>query len=137
MFRNPAIQVVPDVKPFSLRKIRILNGAHSALVCKAMPLGISTVRQAVNDARVGPWVRALLFEEIVPVVASRVDNAQLFAEQVLERFANPFLDHKLSDIMLHHEVKVQTRLVPTYQEFLTQFGRSPERLAEIVAGKAA
>src|SRR5205085_3620888 len=37
-FRHPAVRVVPDVRPYSVRKIRILNGAHTALVCKALPL---------------------------------------------------------------------------------------------------
>src|SRR5208283_2390464 len=63
-FEHPAILRVPDVLPYTLRKVRILNGAHTALVCKAMPLGLQTVRQAVQHPEVGPWLRRLLFEEI-------------------------------------------------------------------------
>ncbi|HEV3203290.1 MAG TPA: tagaturonate reductase [Gemmataceae bacterium] len=133
-FRHPSIQIVEDVKSYSLRKIRILNGAHSALVCKAMPLGIATVREAVTHPQIGLWLRGLLFEEIVPVIEGRIDFARQFVHQVLERFANPFIEHKFSSIMLHHEVKVRTRLVPTYQEYLVQFGQKPPRLAEILQG---
>ncbi len=134
LFSNPAMKIVPDVTPFSLRKIRILNGGHTALAIKAEPLGIQTVREAVTDPRIGPWLRGLLFEEIVPVVEKKVESAREFAEQVLERFANPFVEHKLSDIRLHHEVKIQLRLVPTFREYTALFGRQPPRLAEILHG---
>jgi tagaturonate reductase len=131
-FRHPSIQIVPDVTPYSLRKIRVLNGAHSAMVCKAMPLGLTTVREAVKHPHIGPWLRSLIFEEIVPVIEDRINSAREFAHQVLERFLNPFIEHKLTSIQLHHETKVRTRLVPTYREYLARFGRQPARLAEIL-----
>lgn len=134
LFTHPAMHIVDDVAPYSLRKVRILNGAHTALVAKALPLGIETVREAVNDTVVGPWLRRVLFEEIVPTVADRVEGAAAFAEQVLERFANPYLDHKLSAIALHHETKVAVRLLPTYQEYQARFGHKPPLLAEILEG---
>lgn len=130
--RHPAIVATPDVQPFSLRKIRILNGAHSALVCKALPMGLATVREAIAHPQVGDWLRGLLFEEIVPVLEGRVPDPRQFAEQTLERFANPFLQHKLSDIALNHEAKLKTRLIPTLQEYRAKFGKEPARLSGIL-----
>jgi tagaturonate reductase len=134
--RHPAIHLVPDVRPFALRKVRILNGAHSALVSHVRRTGrdgeLRFVREAVADPEIGPWLRGLLFEEIVPTVADRVPDAEAFAHQTLERFANPFLDHKLSDIALHHDKKVAVRLVPTRDEYRAKFGRDPARLAEVL-----
>ena len=135
LFTHPAIQIVEDVAVYSLRKVRVLNGAHTALVAKALPLGITTVRDAVADQSVGPWLRAVLFDEIVPTIAERVDGAETFAQQALERFANPYLDHKLSDIALHHETKMQVRLGPTYREYLEQHG-SPPTLLDALVGKS-
>jgi tagaturonate reductase len=131
--RHPAIVVTPDVQPFSLRKIRILNGAHSALVCRALPMGIATVREAIEHPQVGPWLRELLFEEIVPVLEGRVPEPRQFAEQTLERFANPFLQHKLSDIALNHDAKLKTRLIPTLEEYRAKFGKEPARLSAILS----
>lgn len=125
LFPHPSITVVDDVTRYALRKVRILNGAHTALVCKALPLGIETVREAVDHPEVGPWLRRLLFEEVVPTVAARVDGAETFAEQVLERFANPYLEHKLADIALHHATKVKVRLCSTYTEYEEQHGSPP------------
>ena len=105
--------------------------AHTALVAKALPLGFVTVREAVADAAVRAWLEELLFEEIVPVLEGRVVEPAEFARQTLERFANPFLDHRLADIALHHDVKLQTRLAPTLVEFRQRFGRTPRRLGEV------
>jgi tagaturonate reductase len=133
LVEHPAIRVVEDLEPFHLRKVRILNGAHTALVAKARPLGLETVRQAVEDERIRPWLESLLFEEIVPVLEGRTEAPEQFARDALERFANPFLEHRLADIALHHEVKLQTRLAPTLDEFRQRFGRTPKRLSELFA----
>ncbi len=125
LFDHPAIRVVADIRPYSLRKIRLLNGAHSALVCHALPLGFATVRQAIENPDVARWLRGLLFDEVVPVLEGRVDAPREFAEQTLERFANPFLEHKLSDIALNHAAKLRTRLLPTWREFRDRFSETP------------
>lgn len=131
-FSHEAITLTNDVTPYTLRKVRLLNGAHTALVCKALPRGFTTVREAISDAEIGAWLRGLLFEEIVPTLEGRVESPEKFARQTLERFANPFLEHKLADIALYHETKVQIRLLPTLQEYREKFGKTPSRLAEIL-----
>ena len=128
---HPAVVTAADISGYQLRKVRILNGAHTALVAGAMPLGIKTVREAVEYPEVGAWLRKLLFEEIVPVLEGRVENPSLFAKQTLDRFANPFLEHQLSDIAKGHEGKMALRLRPTLEEFRAKFGREPELLAPL------
>jgi tagaturonate reductase len=130
--KHPDIVRCPDVRPYFLRKVRILNAAHTALLIKAVPSGFAIVRDAINDPELGAWLERLLFEEIVPTVAGRVDQPELFARQTIERFKNPFLDHKFSDIALHHESKVQIRLAPTAAEFEAKFGRKPPLLTEVL-----
>jgi tagaturonate reductase len=129
---HPAITTAADIQPYSLRKVRILNGAHTALVAHALPLGIETVREAVEHPEVGPWLEALLFEEIVPVLEGRCDDPAGFARATLDRFRNPFLEHKLSSIALNHEAKVRTRLAPTLADYREKFGRDPLRLAALI-----
>lgn len=132
LFPHPAITVTDDVADYSLRKVRILNGAHTALVCMTRPLGIEMVGDAVVHPTVGPWLRRVLFEEILPVVKDRIVDGENFAETTLERFANPFQRHRLADIALHHETKVATRLLPTYHEHVEMFGKPPPLLEEIL-----
>ncbi len=129
---HPAVVWTPDVHPFFLRKVRILNGAHTALLIKAWPRGFKTVRDAVLDAELGPWLERLLFEEIVPVLEGRVEGPAEFARQVLDRFRNPFFEHQLTSIAAHHAAKVQVRLVPTFDELQAKFGRTPPLLHEVL-----
>lgn len=134
---HPAVIWTEDVMPYFLRKVRILNGGHTALLIKARPRGFVTVREAVNDPDLGHWLERLLFEEVVPVLEGRVENPADFAREVLDRFRNPFLDHKLADIALHHETKVQVRLVPTRDEFRQRFGKEPVLLSEVLGAMGA
>ena len=71
---HPAITWTPDVMPYFLRKVRLLNGAHTALLIKAWPRGFRTVREAVEDADLGAWLERLLFEEVVPILEGRVED---------------------------------------------------------------
>jgi tagaturonate reductase len=130
--RHPAVTWTEDVEPYFLRKVRILNGGHTALLIKARPRGFTTVREAVSDPQLGLWLERLLNEEVVPVLEGRVDGPRAFARQVLERFRNPFVEHKLADIAAHHAAKVQVRLVPTREEFRAKFGRTPPLLDEVL-----
>ncbi len=95
---------------------------------------MSAVR--VLDPAIGAWLRRLLLEEIVPVLEGRTDSPEQFAMETLERFANPFLEHRLADIALHHDVKLRTRLAPTRDEFLRRFGQEPRLLGEILGAES-
>jgi tagaturonate reductase len=129
---HPSIRRAPDVLPYFLRKVRILNGAHTALLIKAWPMGIRIVKDAMADPGLASWLERLLFEEIVPTLADQVEDAAGFARHTLERFRNPFLQHKLSDIALHHATKVKVRLEPTVEEFRQRFGKAPPLLTDVL-----
>lgn len=129
---HPAVVRTKDVRPYALRKVRVLNGAHTALVCRAMPLGIRTVREAVDHAETGPWLRDLMLEEIVPALPDEMEDARTFAEDCIERFRNPFLDHRLESIAVEHETKVRLRLVPTFEAYVEKFQRKPPLLSALL-----
>jgi tagaturonate reductase len=130
--RHAAITRTKAVLPYFLRKVRILNGAHTALLVKAKKKGYAFVREAMADAELSRWLERLLTEEIVPVLQGRVDAPEEFARQTLERFRNPFLDHKFSDIAQNHSSKVQIRLESTHTEFHAKFGKVPPLLDEVL-----
>jgi tagaturonate reductase len=134
--QHPAVIWTDDETPYFLRKVRILNAAHTALIIRAIPRSFTIVRDAANDPELGAWLQRLLFEEIVPVLEGRVDNPTQFAHQTLERFRNPFLEHKLLDIAKNHGEKVAVRLIPTHDEFKEKFGRTPPLLSEVLAMSA-
>ncbi len=135
--KHPAVVRTPNVEPYFLRKVRILNAAHTALLIKAVPRGFTIVRDAVNDPELGAWLARLLAEEIVPTLDGRVDAAGRFAAQTVERFKNPFLDHKFADIGLHHASKMAVRLAPTAAEYAAKFAAPPPLLTEVIAAGRA
>lgn len=134
---HAAIRRVADVSPFALRKIRILNGAHTALVARTRGGPFTLVREAMADAPTAAWLEALVREEVVPALGDRIEDGAGFAASVLERFRNPFLDHRLADIAVHHEAKLGTRLVPTLDDFVARFGRRPPMLSELLEREGA
>jgi len=131
--RHPEVVAASDITPYTLRKVRILNGAHSALVSRAVgTAGVETVRDCLNHPEIGSWLEKLLFEEIIPVLEGRCDDPAGFARDTLDRFRNPFLEHQLSAIALNHESKVAVRLQPTLEEFQQRFRKDPPLLSKLL-----
>ena len=70
-----------------------------------------TVREAVADKNMRAKLDALYSDEVLPVFAAigMGDEAQAYLKTVIERFSNPFLDHRLAEIFTNHEAKKQRR----------------------------
>ena len=135
LFSDPAQRIVDDLKTCFLPKVRILNGIHTIMVAMFYPKGFQTVQHVLNDPAADRWIRDVLFEEIVPCLAYRLEGIARFADQTLERMRNPFQAHKLSDISLNHYDKVTIRLRSTAQEYEKLFGKLPAKLSEAIAAK--
>ena len=121
------VVVATDIRPYRARKIRLLNGGHTIVVPIALLAGLVTVRDAVRDRRVGGFLRRVMLDEIAPSLDA--PGAETFANEVLERFDNPYIDHALVDITLHGTTKMRVRVVPSIVAFASQSGRPPASLA--------
>ena len=64
-----------------------------------------------------------------------LDGPEQFARQVIERFRNPFLRHKLFDIAINQAAKRDIRLAPTYREYQAKFGHVPPLLDEALKAR--
>ena len=131
---HESIHCVESVDPYALRKVRILNGAHTAMALKAMSMGFETVRQCVSDGGIGSWLEELLIDEIVPVLEDRVpaDELRPFVHETLDRFCNPFIEHELKTISWEQTAKVETRLLPSYREYRERFHTDPPLLSSLI-----
>ncbi len=121
---DPGVVIGEDIEPYRLRKVRLLNGAHSLLAPLALQCGATTVLDAVIDDDIGEFLRRVMFDELVP--ACEASGAGEFAAAVLDRFANPCIAHALIDIMLHATAKTRVRVVPSIIAYTKQRGQSPE-----------
>ena len=92
------VMLIDDIEPFRERKLRILNGSHSISVALGYLAGLDTVYDCMNDEAISAFIGRVVKEEIVPSLPDRVSGGVEFSDEVLERFRNPFLDHKLLSI---------------------------------------
>ncbi len=117
-----------DIKPYKQRKVKILNGSHTAMVPVAYLCGIDTVGEAVNDPVIGKYVRDFVFDEVNPTINLPQDQMTAFANSVIERYQNPFIRHELMSIALNSTTKFKTRLLPTLTDYVKIKGELPKHL---------
>ncbi|BDD10524.1 altronate oxidoreductase [Fulvitalea axinellae] len=116
-----------DLAPYRTRKVRILNGTHTAMVPVGLLAGIETVRETVEDENVGRFV-AKAMEDIVASLDLPGQDVQAYADDVLTRFRNPYIRHFLKDISLNSFPKYKTRVLPSVLETIERGGEAPESL---------
>src|SRR5271165_5999021 len=126
-------QLVADVAPYEHMKLRLLNGAHSALAYLGYLAGHETIADTVADAVFRDYVVALWRQEIIPSVPSPPGtDLQGYAADLLTRFANPAIRHRTWQIAMDGSQKLPQRLLSTMRERLAQ-GLPFPRLALAVA----
>lgn len=126
-----------DVTPYKKRKVRILNGAHTMMVPAARLAGLETVRDAMEDELVFSFMKNGIFEEIIPTLDLPKDELVQFANDVIERFKNPFIKHYLLSIALNSVSKFKVRVLPSLLEYRNANGKNPERLVFSLAALIA
>lgn len=106
------VVVKPDITFYRERKLRLLNALHTATTPVALLAGVRIVRDATQHPLLSAFQKRLLFEEIIPATDLPAGEARAFAHAVLERFANPWLEHEWRVIATNQEEKFRIRVVP-------------------------
>ncbi len=123
--------IVSEVEPYENAKLRMLNGTHSSLAYLGSVIGYVTVDEAIADIRLANFIAAMMGDEIEPTL-SRPGLAEYRAE-LLARYGNPALKHKLQQIAMDGSQKLPQRLLGTIRDRLLA-GASCNRLCFAVAG---
>lgn len=122
------VKIVDDMQPFRTRKVRILNGAHTAMVPFSLLYGNETVKESVDEAFTGPFIQSAVFEEIIPTLDMEKEELEAFANAVFDRFRNPFVKHMLSSIALNSMSKFKVRVLPSLLEYVDRKEKLPVHL---------
>lgn len=113
-------EIVSDVAPYEHMKLRLLNGAHSALAYLGYLSGRGTIADAVSDPALRGYVETL-WREIIPVVpAPPGTDLEAYAKALLERFSNPAIRHRTWQIAMDGSQKLPQRLLSTARERLAR-----------------
>ncbi|MCI7480253.1 MAG: tagaturonate reductase, partial [[Pasteurella] aerogenes] len=131
------ILVVDDIKPYKERKVAILNGAHTALVPVAYLSGVDTVGEAMADTQLCEFVKSAVENEIIPVLSLPKAELQQFADAVIKRFQNPFIQHQLLSIALNSMTKYRTRNLPQLLAYVEKHQKLPPHLTFALAALIA
>jgi tagaturonate reductase len=114
-----------DLSPYRERKVRVLNGSHTASVAAAFLSGIDTVGDIMKDPTLRMFLERAMYGELSPYVPLPEDEVKSFADSVIERFENPFIQHRLLSIALNSVSKFRVRVMPTIMETYEKTGAFP------------
>lgn len=109
-WEDAGARFVDDISPFERRKLLMLNGGHLALAFRGLLRGCSTVAEAMND----PVCRVALdrfWDEAERAVGSGTDTVG-YRRQLIERFENDRIAHRLTQIAVDTATKVRLRVLP-------------------------
>lgn len=107
-------QFTRDVRPFETAKLRMLNGAHSALAYLGIARGHEFVHQAIVDPALFPVVdRIMRLEAATSLAPAPGQDLSSYADALIVRFANPALNHRLRQIAMDGSQKIPQRWLET------------------------
>lgn len=117
-----------NLERYRTRKVRILNGAHTAMIPYALLRGIETVRDCMQDETMSAFIKACVYEEIIPTLDLPREELLSYAADVFERFNNPYIRHLCASISLNSVSKFKVRVLPSLLEYIKRTGELPDKL---------
>ena len=127
-------ELVADVAPYETAKLRMLNGAHSALAYRGLMAGYGYVHEAIADPDLRAMAQRLMREEAAPTIAAAPgQDLSAYAAALIERFANPALNHRLIQIAMDGSQKIPQRWLETLAANQRQGRACPAILSAINA----
>ncbi len=124
-------------KPYKERKVRILNGAHTSFVLASYLAGNDIVLESMKDELIRNFMKATIFDEVIPTLSLPKDELVAFANAVIERFENPYVKHQLLSIALNSVSKWRARCMPSLLGYIEKEGKVPKHLAFSLAALMA
>jgi tagaturonate reductase len=91
-------------------------------------MGLETVKSCVDDEIIGAHLRACIYDEIIPTLDLPKEELISYANDVIERFSNPYIKHYLSAISLNSVSKFKVRVLPSILEYIKKYYEAPKTL---------
>jgi len=128
--------VVNDLNVYKELKLRLLNATHSFCCGLAFFNGFATVAAAMQDSTFRSFVKDLLYNEIAVSIPYPIEAAEItrFADAVVERFDNPYLEHFWINISLQYSLKFRARCIPLLNKYVQDKGKLPQQMVKSLAG---
>lgn len=133
-WEKSGVQFVSDVASWEKAKLRMLNGAHSALAYMGLMQGYTYVHEAIENESLCSLVRSLMLDEAAPTLpAIRNFKPTDYAAALIDRFRNPAIKHRLEQIAMDGSQKIPQRWLETLSERQSRGFTSPVTIAALAA----
>ena len=128
---DEGVVIAPDINLFRELKLRMLNGTHTLSCGLAYLAGFGTVKQAMDDAAMQTFISQLMLNEIATGIPYEVEPgvSSSFGSKVLDRFANPNIEHHWINITMQYTSKMKMRNVPVILKYAERIKAVPENIA--------
>jgi mannitol 2-dehydrogenase len=135
-YEDAGVQVVEDVEPYELMKLRLLNASHQALCYFAHLAGYRLVHEAAQDPLFRAFLRGYMDDEATPTLAS-VPGVDLddYKATLIERFSNPEVRDTIARLCAESSDRIPKWLLPVVRRQL-ETGGPIEHSAAVVASWA-
>lgn len=114
----PDVLFTNDVAPHEIRKLRMLNGAHSMLAYAGVSAGYTYVREAIGDPDLRCRTGALMQEAALTLTPDMQEIAPDYADALIARFDNPHINHSLRQIAMDGTQKLPYRMLDSLRALI-------------------
>lgn len=126
---NKEIIIAKDINKFRELKLRLLNGSHTFTCGIAFLAGFRTVKEAMEDKDFAHFIKQLMYDEIIPALVDESiteKEAKAFANSVLDRYRNAFIDHSWLSITAQYSSKMMLRNIAVIKSYFEKFNEVPQ-----------
>ena len=125
---DKGVVIAEDIEIYRELKLRLLNGTHTFMCGLSYLLGFRLVKEVMANSYLSKLIMNLMLSELALAIPYKMDFkvADRFGRAVLDRFRNPFIQHKLIDITVQYTTKMRMRNVPLLLNYYQIFGKAPE-----------
>jgi mannitol 2-dehydrogenase len=135
-YGDVGVQLVGQVEPYELMKLRLLNGSHQALCYFAYLSGCRLVHEAAQDPLFRAFLLGYMDSEATPTLAP-VPGVDLdgYKHTLIERFSNPEIRDTIARVCAQSSDRIPKWLLPVVRQQLATGGEI-RRSAAVVASWA-
>jgi len=129
---DSGVVLAPDIYKFRELKIRLINGPHTLSCGLAVLAGFTTVKEAMADQDFRHYITQLMQQEIAVAIEDEqisYEEAVAYSHKVLDRFSNPYLEHKWLSICLQYSSKMLIRNIPNLLNYYKKKDTVPALMA--------
>jgi len=103
-----------DVTTWERLKLRVLNGLHSTTAYLGALAGCATIAETLALPGLAPLLARLVAEDIAPTLEPPVGvRVDAYGDEVIDRFANPAIEHRTTQVAMDGSQKLPQRLLHT------------------------